>query len=285
MSTFGVSRSQESIFDELLRPSVSSTSTTTTTSTNASLSSHHNASPVFSTKVQQDDKTGVRASPQPVTSLTAEKSGRLRLGKRPLAGVVISSGPGGHFETYEGTNERSSSCRKEPRPKTSVVKSKPTSLLRVNNCLPDTTTATNTCNLDTKASSATATADLTTYNQAPHSFEYPVDNLQICQNFELNHQVDFPIPELTSEDLSQLFSPAPHMQPENPSPDTQGPSSMHELGFSLMQSCETTTLFEEPPEIGAFVETYWFGGQGKYFTIVSSSGGPVRERSVTPGAP
>ncbi|XP_059083776.1 serine-rich adhesin for platelets-like isoform X3 [Tigriopus californicus] len=32
------------------------------------------------------------------------KEPRLTLGKKTLAGIVISSGPGGHFETYEGSN-------------------------------------------------------------------------------------------------------------------------------------------------------------------------------------
>ena len=38
-------------------------------------------------------------------STTSENNGRAKmtLGQMALAGIVISSGPGDHFETYEGT--------------------------------------------------------------------------------------------------------------------------------------------------------------------------------------
>lgn len=36
---------------------------------------------------------------------TANDAPKMTLGKKTLAGIVISSGPGGHFETYEGTND------------------------------------------------------------------------------------------------------------------------------------------------------------------------------------
>jgi hypothetical protein len=75
--------------------SSSSCSLSSATQTTASLSQL----PVLATAVEM----------RPTVKTTcdgAENTTRLTFGKKTLAGIVISSGPGGHFETYEGNYAR-----------------------------------------------------------------------------------------------------------------------------------------------------------------------------------
>ena len=56
-------------------------------------------------EVSSPDCADFPPPPEPMVALTSESQEhpRLTLGQKTLSGVVISSGPGGHFETYEGT--------------------------------------------------------------------------------------------------------------------------------------------------------------------------------------
>ena len=288
MSTLGVARSQESIFDELLRPSNASSMTTSTNQlmSNSLLTNSQSLAPVFSTQQQQQQLNQHQQRdvkpPLPAASLTAEKSGRLRLGKRPLAGIVISSGPGGHFETYEGTHLRSRPAAppSQDRQKRSGggLKSKPTSLLRVNNRSPDTTTTTTTSlpfDPETNTSSVTAAAAVG-FGLNRDSFHFPVESFSTCQTSQLSQPTESHFPdltELTREDITSFFSSVPTFQPTSLIPDQV--QSMHVPSFSLPTSCDDSALFEQQEhcdlpeiEVGDTDASDLFVGKGKYFPLL-----------------
>ena len=58
---------------------------------------------------QSSSQANILHQPQPQLNLATVKDDRdggtakMTLGQMALAGIVISSGPGDHFETYEGT--------------------------------------------------------------------------------------------------------------------------------------------------------------------------------------
>ncbi len=51
------------------------------------------------TKIKEEPDTD---GADPVPLITSAANGKLKLGKRSVAGIVISSGPGAHFATFEG---------------------------------------------------------------------------------------------------------------------------------------------------------------------------------------
>ena len=308
MSNFGVSRSQESIFDELLRPSAASTSATTTTMTSTMCSSSHlqssNYAPNFSSQEDIEVKpfftstTPIRPPSPPATSLMAEKSGRLTLGKRSLAGIVISSGPGGHFETYEGTKVvNATTTRRNPR-RVKNSDGKGTSLLRVNNTKPDTS-QTDTSVSDVSNFSFVAPVSVADHNLAFNNAatKNATDTSVAISNgnfscFDRIERLEFQLPELSVDDVSSTLSSTsvPDQQQNNLSPQTCIPASMHELSLNMLEGCEveipTGANFEQqdecddddPPEIGDSTMEDLFGGHGKYFKFVSSTRrGRIRE--------
>jgi hypothetical protein len=263
MSTFGGSRSQESLFDELLRPTATSTSfttTATTTSTSSTNPSYSNqlSMPIFSAQ-DVADETRV-ASPPPSNSLTSERSGRLTLGKRSLAGIVISSGPGGHFETYEGTQKSAANRTNQESYTKCDVKTKPTSLLRVNRLA--------TKNPPCPQSNVPAVT-MPTYQQPvieTQNMSYP----PVVADANWQQQSHFPdLTQLTYADMTSFttfapLSPMPEFFPPtsgkavpttlaSKSPDL---SSMHELSYSLLRS--RPTIVDRREDISNSV------AQGKY---------------------
>ena len=280
MSTFGVSRSQESLFDEFLRPTATSTSyTTTATTTSPSSANPPSSSNQLSTQTfpTQDvtDESRI-ASPPPSNSLTSERSGRLTLGKRSLAGIVISSGPGGHFETYEGTQKSAANRTNQESYTKCDVKTKPTSLLRVNR-------------LATKNPPCPPESNVPTVIMPTN--EQPVNETQNVSyppvvadaNWQQQQQSQFPdLTQLTYADMTSFtsfapLSPMPEFFPQtygkavpttlaSKSPDV---SSMHELSYSLLRS--RPTIVDRREDVYNSVAEDSLGGQGKY--LIRNSGG------------
>ena len=255
MASFGVSRAQDSLFDDFLRPPVtSSASFTTTTTASASQQTNVTASlsmPVFTPREDLDTDGVISSQAAPFqqdsltvttctnNSLTSERSGRLTLGKRSLAGIVISSGPGGHFETYEGT-QKSAPARTVLRENTyTMCDVKPnTSLLRVNR---PASTKMSPCPVsDVSAVSHNSHSVSETLN---NSFMLPVIEADI--NWQQLHTITTDLTQLTYEDVSTLepLSPLPvthtslldGLEPAALAPVT----SMHELSNSLLRCRQT----------------------------------------------
>lgn len=283
MSSFGVSRAQDSLFDEFIRPPVSSSAsfTTTTTAPAASQQTSVTASlsmPVFTQKDDVETDAEVLSSlsapihePLTVTnnSLTSERSGRLTLGKRSLAGIVISSGPGGHFETYEGTRKSTAGRTALPHQENSYTMCdvKPnTSLLRVNRTKPSLCPVS-----DVSAVSYNSQSVSETFN---NSFMLPV--LDTDLNWQPLHTITSnDLTQLTYEDVSTLepLSPLPVDHTsflDGPEPTSIAPvSSMHELSYSLLRCRQTveqcSSSSRDTPVERRDVESEEdnLGGQGK----------------------
>jgi hypothetical protein len=209
----------------------------------------------------------------PPACLTAEKSGRLTLGKRPLAGIVISSGPGGHFETYEGTQTAPSTSTRKRRG------AKSQSLLRVNRLAGPKPPCP-----EPAASAETAMAAEDLQVDPAQSF---CGDAAVLGDGGAQQELVLPLPdltELTYEDVtsfaSDLYAGPSGVDVTTTTTDFDPPNShvpcMHELSLSwpnpiggaegsAAAAIRPPVMQPDPPE--AVAQEEFLGGQGKYFVF------------------